>query len=102
VELTLLDPEKDAGAGFRLARGPAHDNACGADLDDTQPARVDIVAIETASRPHTPAGMQAAVGIDHIEVKQWREEFDQPIPDAQADGKGLIERGAGDPLRMGE
>jgi hypothetical protein len=36
VVLALLDPEKDAGAGFRLARGPAHDDACGADLDDTE------------------------------------------------------------------
>ena len=66
VVLALVDPEKDAGAGFRLARGPAHDNACGADVDDTQLDGGDIVAIETASRPQSAAGMEAAVRDAHI------------------------------------
>ena len=65
VVLALVDPEKGSGAGFRLARGPAHDNACGADVEDTQLAGGDIVAIETAARPHAPTNMQAAVEISH-------------------------------------
>ena len=86
--LTLMNPEKDAGPRFRLARGPAHDDACGADLDDAEPGGGNIVAIETAARVLAPAGMQAAVGIAHIEVSQWRDEFDQSIPDTPTDRKG--------------
>jgi hypothetical protein len=102
VVLALLDPEQDAGAGFRLTGRAAHDDACAADLDNTQLAGGDIVAIETAPCPYAPASVQAAVGIAHIEVRQWREEFDQPIPGPEAEWKALVERGADDPLRMGE
>ena len=86
--LALMDPEKDAGAGFRLTGNSAHDDACAADLDDTELGGGDIVAIEATPGPHSPASMQAAVGIVHIEVRQWRAEFDEPIADPEAKPRG--------------
>jgi hypothetical protein len=56
-----MDATEDAGAGFRLARWAAHDDARGTDLDNLQLCRTNIVAIEAASRPQSPAGLQAAV-----------------------------------------
>jgi hypothetical protein len=62
-----MDAPEDAGAGFRLARRAAHDDARGADLDNLQLRRANVVAIEAASRPQSPAGMQAGVRSAHIE-----------------------------------
>jgi hypothetical protein len=61
-----MDAPEDAGAGFRLARRAAHDDAGGADLDNAQLRRTNVVAIEAASRPQPRAGMHAAVGDAHI------------------------------------
>jgi hypothetical protein len=96
-----MNPEKDAGAGLRLARKTTHDDARCADLDNAQPRRANVVAIEAASRPQSPAGMQAAVRGAHIDAAMVKE-LDQPILDVEAEWKALIERGAGDPLRVGK
>jgi hypothetical protein len=53
----IMDAPEDAGAGFRLARRAAHHDARGADLDNAQLRRYNIVAIEAASRPLSPAGL---------------------------------------------
>jgi hypothetical protein len=63
-----MDAPEDAGAGFRLARRAAHDDARGADLDNAQLRKANVVAIEAASRPQPRAGMQAAVRGAYIEA----------------------------------
>jgi len=63
-----MDAPEDAGTGFRLAGQAAHNDARGADLDKGQLRRADVVAIEAASRPQSPAGVQAAVRGTHIEA----------------------------------
>ena len=59
------------------------------------------MAIEAASRPPSPAGMQAVIWNAHLEAAMVKE-LDQPILDAEVDWKALVERGSGDPLRGGE
>ena len=63
-----MDAPEDADAGFRLARRAAHDDTRGADLDNAQLRRANVVTIEAASRPQSTAGMQAAVGGAHSEA----------------------------------
>jgi hypothetical protein len=63
-----MDAPEDAGAGFRLAPRAADYDARGADLDNAQLRRVNVVAIKAASRPHSPAGLQAAVSGAHLEA----------------------------------
>jgi hypothetical protein len=63
-----MDTEKDAGACFRLTGRATHDNARGADLDNAQLRRANVVAIEAASRPQPRAGMQAAVKGTHLKA----------------------------------
>jgi hypothetical protein len=61
-----MDAPEDAGAGFRLARRAAHDDTRSADLDTLQLRRANVVAVEAASRPQSPAGLQAVVRGSHI------------------------------------
>ena len=96
-----MDTEKDAGACFRLARRATHHDARCGDLDNAQLRRTNVVAIEAASRPPSPAGMQAVIWNAHLEAAMVKE-LDQPILDAEVDWKALVERGSGDPLRGGE
>ena len=63
-----MDAPEDAGTGFRLAGRAAHDDVRGTDLHDTELGWGDIVTIEAASRPQSPAGLQAAVGGAHLEA----------------------------------
>jgi len=63
-----IDAPEDAGAGFRLARRAAHDDARVADLNNAQLRRDNVVAVEAASCPQSPTGMQAMVGGAHIEA----------------------------------
>ena len=92
-----MDTEKDASAGFRLTRRTADHDARDADLDNTELAWKDVVAIETASRLESPARMQAVVRRVHID-EAMVEELDQPILSAEAERTLLVERGAGNPL----
>jgi hypothetical protein len=63
-----MNASEGAGAGFRLTRRAAHDDARGTDLDNLQLCRANVVAIEAASRAHPAAGMQPAVRGAHIEA----------------------------------
>ena len=63
-----IDAPQDAGARLCLARRAAHNDARGADLDNAQLRRANVMAIEAASRPQSPAGMQAAVRDAHLEA----------------------------------
>jgi hypothetical protein len=66
--LALMDPEKDTGAGFCLTRRTAYDDPRGADLDDTKLGGGDVVTVETASRLHPAASVQAVVRDAHLEA----------------------------------
>ena len=94
----IMDASEDAGAGFRLTRRPAHNDTRGTDLENAQLRRANVVAIEAASRPQSTAGVQAAVRVLILKLEMLKD-LDQPILDAEANWKALVERGAGYPLR---
>jgi hypothetical protein len=63
-----VDAPEDAGAGFRLAGQAAHDDTRGADLDNAQLRRANVVTIEAASRPQSPVGLKTVVRSGHIDA----------------------------------
>ena len=96
-----MNAHENADPRFCLTRRTADHDARDADLDNTELAWKDVVAIETASRLESPARMQAVVRRVHID-EAMVEELDQPILSAEAERRLLVERGAGDSLRVGE
>jgi hypothetical protein len=83
----IMDAPEGAGAGFRLTRRAAHNDARSTNLDNLELRRANVVIIEAASRPQPPGGHAGGGQGCSYRGGQMVKVRDQPIVDGRQTGK---------------